>query len=64
MRTGRNAAASSQPVLRVLGQLLFKAEELGDVMEEAKKELEKFAMERSGSLGRQAPLGTGPCCLS
>ena len=64
MRTGRNAAASSQPVLCVLGQLLFKAEELGDVMEEARKEPEKFAMERSGSLGRQVPLGTGPCCLS
>lgn len=31
-------------------------------MEEARKELEKFAKERGGSLGHQAPLSTGPCC--
>lgn len=60
MRTGRNAAASIQPVLCILGQLLFKAEELGDAMEESKKELVKFAMEQSSSLGCRAPLGTGP----
>lgn len=63
MRTGRSTAASSQPVLWCFGAApLQKAEELGDAMEEARKELEKFAMERGGSLGHQAPLSAGPCC--